>query len=87
MTPTVYQKPEIRDSNDDIIQQGAFGKNTALSNATNDGWIDYVMNNLEFLMSSVDCWENDGNGDLMPVTTPVRSLRWDIDSNGDIMPA
>lgn len=49
MTPTVYQKPEIRDANDNIIQQGAFGKNTALANATNDGWVDYVMNNLEFL--------------------------------------
>jgi hypothetical protein len=49
MTPTTYQKPEIRDSNDNIIQQGAFGKNTALSNATNDGWIDYVANDLEAL--------------------------------------
>jgi hypothetical protein len=46
---TVYQKPEIRDSNDNIIQQGTFGKNTALANATNDGWIDYVANDLEFL--------------------------------------
>ena len=49
MQPTVYQKPEIRDANDNIIQQGAFGKNTALANATNDGWIDYVANDLEFL--------------------------------------
>lgn len=49
MTPTTYQKPEIRDANDNIIQQGAFGKNTALANSTNDGWIDYVANDLEFL--------------------------------------
>jgi hypothetical protein len=49
MQKTVYQTPELRDSNDNIIQQGAFGKNTALSNSTNDGWIDYVMNNLEAL--------------------------------------
>lgn len=49
MQPTVYQKPEIRDANDNIIQQGAFGKNTALANSTNDGWIDYVANDLEFL--------------------------------------
>ena len=47
MTPTTYQKPEIRDANDNIIQQGAFGKNTALANATNDGWIDYVANAIE----------------------------------------
>lgn len=49
MQKTVYQVPEIRDANDNVIQQGAFGKNTALSNATNDGWIDYVMNDLEAL--------------------------------------
>ena len=49
MIKTSYQTPEIRDSNDNIVQQGAFGKNTALSNATNDGWIDYVVNNLEAL--------------------------------------
>jgi len=49
MIKTTYQKPEIRDANDNIIQQGAFGKNTALANATNDGWIDYVANDLEFL--------------------------------------
>ena len=49
MTPTKYQTPEIRDSNDNIIKQGSFGKNTALANSTNDGWIDYVANDLEFL--------------------------------------
>ena len=53
MQKTVYQTPELRDENDVIIQQGAFGKNTALSNATNDGWIDYVMNNLEALHETV----------------------------------
>lgn len=49
MIKTTYQTPEIRDENDNIIQEGAFGKNTALSNATNDGWTDYVINNLEAL--------------------------------------
>lgn len=53
MQPTVYQKPEIRDSNDDIIQQGAFGKNTPLCNSNNTGWIDYVMNDLEALQGGV----------------------------------
>lgn len=49
MKQTTFQHPELRDANDNIIQQGAFGKNTALANATNDGWIDYVANDLEFL--------------------------------------
>lgn len=49
MKRQAYQHPELRDENDNIIQQGAFGKNTALANATNDGWIDYVANDLEAL--------------------------------------
>ena len=49
MKRTTYQHPELRDANDNIIQQGAFGKNTALANSTNDGWIDYVANDLEVL--------------------------------------
>ena len=49
MKQTTFQHPELRDANDNIIQQGAFGKNTALANSTNDGWIDYVANDLEFL--------------------------------------
>ena len=49
MRPTVFQKAELRDENDNIIQQGAYGKGSALSNSTNNAFIDYVMNNLEFL--------------------------------------
>lgn len=52
MQPTTYQQPELRDANDQIIRSGTFGKNTALSNSTNDGWIDYVMNNLEYLYNN-----------------------------------
>lgn len=46
MIKTTYQTPELRDANDNVVQEGAFGKNTALANSTNDGWIDYVMNDL-----------------------------------------
>ena len=49
MLPTVFQPPEIRDGNDNIVQQGTFGKNSPLSNSTNDGWTDYVANDLNFL--------------------------------------
>ena len=49
MRPTTFQHAELRDENDEIIQQGTYGKGSALSNSTNDGWIDYVMNNLEAL--------------------------------------
>jgi hypothetical protein len=49
MRPTVFQRAELRDENDNIVQQGTYGKGSALSNSTNDGWVDYVMNNLEAL--------------------------------------
>ena len=49
MRKQTFQHAEIRDENDNIISAGAYGKNTALSNKQNDGWVDYVMNNLERL--------------------------------------
>lgn len=49
MRKQAFQHAEIRDENDNIVNNGAYGKNTALSNAQNDGWVDYVMNNLEWL--------------------------------------
>lgn len=57
MRKQTFQHAEIRDENDNIVNNGAYGKNTALSNKQNDGWVDYVMNNLEYLYeqkSSVD---------------------------------
>ena len=51
MRPTVFQRAELRDENDNIVQQGTYGKGSALSNSTNNGWVDYVMNNLEALRS------------------------------------
>lgn len=64
MQLTSFQTPEIRDSNDNIIQTGAFGKNTALANAQNTGWIDYVANDLVALKNSVDILAyQQGSGD------------------------
>ena len=52
MKKTTYQIPEIRDENDNIIQSGTYGKNSPLCNATNDGVLDYINNNLEYLKST-----------------------------------
>ena len=49
MIKQAFQHAELRDANDNIIQQGAYGKKSALANVTNDAWIDHVMNNLEVL--------------------------------------
>lgn len=52
MRPTAFQHAELRDEDDQIVQQGTYGKGSALSNSTNDAWIDYVMNNLEALFNN-----------------------------------
>lgn len=59
MRKQTFQHAEIRDENDNIISSGAYGKNTALSNKQNDGWVDYVMNNLEWLKDSIRDNKND----------------------------
>lgn len=49
MKPQAFQHPEIRDENDNIIQPGAFGKNTPFCTKGNDGILDYIANDLEYL--------------------------------------
>ena len=46
MRLTSFQTPEMRDSNDLIIQRGTYGKKTPLTNKQNTGIIDYINNNL-----------------------------------------
>ena len=54
MKRQAYQHPELRDANDSIIQDGAFGKKTPLANAEGTGWIDYVANDLEALYDAIN---------------------------------
>ena len=54
MKPQTFQHPEIRDENDNIIQPGAFGKNTPFCTKGNDGILDYVANDLEWLYEQVN---------------------------------
>lgn len=56
MKPQAFQHPEIRDENDNIIQPGSFGKNTPFCTKNNDGILDYIANDLEYL------YENGGSG-------------------------
>ena len=67
MIKTSYQVPELRNADDEVVQEGAFGKNTALSNSQNDGWIDYVMNDLEALHDVIgdSAATLDGNGHVV----------------------
>ena len=59
MKKTTYQIPEIRDEKDNIIQSGTYGKNSPLCNETNDGVLDYINNNLEYLKSTQDSIQSD----------------------------
>ena len=67
MIKTSYQTPELRDSNDNVVQEGAFGKNSPLTNATNDGAFDYILNNLEALHDTIGDSSPtlDGNGHVV----------------------
>ncbi len=56
MRSQTFQHPEIRDENDNIIQPGSFGKNTPFCTKNNDGILDYIANDLEYL------YENRGSG-------------------------
>lgn len=59
MEKTTYQLPEIRDASDNIIQSGTYGKKTAFANATNNGVLDYINNNLEWLKTQTDANTTD----------------------------
>ena len=59
MKPQTFQHPEIRDENDNIIQPGAFGKNTPFCTKGNDGILDYVANDLEYLYKKSASVDND----------------------------
>lgn len=53
MKPQAFQPGEIRDENDNIIQEGAYGKKTAFANKQNLGIIDYIINNFAALHDAV----------------------------------
>jgi len=54
MKKTTFQHPELRDANDNIIQEGTYGKESPLANSEGTGWLDYVANDLEALHDAVN---------------------------------
>lgn len=54
MKRQAFQHPELRDANDNIIQEGTYGKESPLVNSTNDGVLDYINNNLEALHDNIN---------------------------------
>lgn len=52
MKQTTFQHPELRDANDNIIQEGTYGKESPLVNGDNTGVLDYINNNLMYLYNN-----------------------------------
>jgi hypothetical protein len=52
MKQTTFQHPELRDANDNIIQEGTYGKASPLVNSDNTGVLDYINNNLMYLYNN-----------------------------------
>ena len=68
MRPQTFQHPEIRDENDNIIQPGAFGKNTPFCTKGNDGIFDYFANDIEYLYKQGAADDKDFKAKSLAVT-------------------
>lgn len=68
MRPQTFQHPEIRDENDNIIKPGAFGKNTPFCTKNNDGILDYIANDLEYLYKQGVADDKDFKAKSLAVT-------------------
>ena len=87
MKKTAYQAPELRDENNNIIQNGAFGRKTAFVTADNQGVLDYIMNDLEALKDMqagaymfVDSLPSTGDRTKVYVVKSTGKLyRWDAE--------
>lgn len=85
MKRQAFQRGEIRDENDAIISEGAYGKKTAFANKTNDGILDYIINNFQALFDMISgaCVYVDElptSGDpakLYVVKSTGKTYRWD----------
>lgn len=54
MKRQAFQPGEIRDENDTIIREGAYGKKSAFATADNKGILDYMINNFDALKDEID---------------------------------
>lgn len=54
MKRQAFQPGEIRDENDNIIRPGAYNKHTPFADASNQGIIDYIINNFDALQENAE---------------------------------
>ena len=76
MLPQAFQPGEVRDSNDNIIRPGAYGKNTPLVTADNQGILDYIINNFAAIKQLVESTKQD----VESTKQLVESAKQDVES-------
>lgn len=75
MKRQAYQHPELRDANDNIIQEGTYGKESPLVNGDNTGVLDYINNNLEALRDNINGSRiYVANKDALPATGDLSAM-------------
>lgn len=75
MKRQAYQHPELRDANDNIIQEGTYGKASPLVNGDNTGVLDYINNNLEALYDNLNGSRiYVANKDALPATGDLSAM-------------
>lgn len=75
MKQTTFQHPELRDANDNIIQEGTYGKESPLVNGDNTGVLDYINNNLEALRDNINGARiYVANKDALPATGDLSAM-------------
>jgi microcystin-dependent protein len=75
MKRQTFQHPELRDANDNIIQEGTYGKASPLVNGDNTGVLDYINNNLEALYDNLNGSRiYVANKDALPATGDLSAM-------------
>lgn len=75
MKRQTFQHPELRDANDNIIQEGTYGKESPLVNGDNTGVLDYINNNLEALYENLTGSRiYVANKDALPATGDLSAM-------------
>jgi hypothetical protein len=91
MKRQAFQAGEIRDENDNIIRAGTYGKKSVFAAKTNDGILDYIINNFDAIfnmisgsyvyVADVGALPTTGDSDKIYVTKDDgKSWRWNSES-------
>lgn len=89
MKPQAFQPGELRDENNNIIREGAYGKTTPFCNAENMGILDYLINNFDVLYNGLTIngisFDDNGTPSLSPeVTQAMENIKKATEAAKDV---